>query len=96
LNQRAINEPDAPPINFGAASRPIEAPAPTTTSDTSEVSRLRRIDSSPSPLHTASSISERSFFKKRRMRYHETAPMTPAMTNERTRRAPETAATAAW
>src|ERR1039457_6215479 len=47
--QRDRTLPETPPINLGAASRPIEAPMPMTTSEVTDVRKLRRIDSWPSP-----------------------------------------------
>jgi len=58
LNQCESTLPDAPPINFGAASRPIDAPRPITISETIDVKKLRRSESSPSPFQTASSMSD--------------------------------------
>jgi hypothetical protein len=43
---------------LGAASRPIDAPMPMTTSEITDEPRLRRNDSRPSPFQSASSISD--------------------------------------
>jgi hypothetical protein len=45
---------------LGAASRPIEALMPMTTSEITDVPRQRQKDNRPSPVHSASSISEGS------------------------------------
>jgi hypothetical protein len=72
---------------LGAASRPIEAPIPMTTSEITEVPRQRRNDSRPSPFHTASSISDGSPLVYRRSKNHAPPPNAPAISSEATRRA---------
>ena len=77
-DQCASRLPDAPPMSFGAASRPIEAPMPMTISEITDVPSERRNDSrSPSP-HTTSSISVLLPGVSRRSRYQATPPNAPA------------------
>src|SRR5674536_200315 len=47
----------AAPSSLGAASRPNDAPAPTTTSERTDVPRLRRNDNSAWPVQISSSTS---------------------------------------
>src|ERR1022692_2512883 len=92
--QRDSRLPEAPPINLGAASRPIDAPMPITTSEVTDVRKLRRIDSCPSPFHSDSSISDFSFFRYRRIKNQATAPTRPAITSVVTRCRSDVRATA--
>ena len=69
---------------------------PMTNSEMIEVSTARRSESCPSPLHTASSIWAFSSCRKWRTRYQATAPMTPATTNDTTRRKPVACSTPVW
>ncbi len=85
---------EAPPMSLGAASRPSEAPMPMTTSEITDVPRLRRNDSFPLPFHTASSTSEHSPLVYRRNTYQVTPPTAPAMSRTTTRRSPDTFSTA--
>ena len=61
--QLASTLPETPPMSFGAASRPIDAPVPITISEITDVKKHRRSERLPSPLQTASSISEFSYFR---------------------------------
>ena len=76
-NQCDKTLPETPPISFGAASRPMLAPSPMTISERNEVRKLRRRESSPSPVQIASSISDFSFFKYLRIRNQPIAPIKP-------------------
>jgi len=90
---RASRLPAAPPISFGADSRPRDTPSPMTISDSTDVPRLRRNDSSPLPLHRASSISDLPG-TTRRSRYQPIPPITPAPSSSPIRRDGVTAPTA--
>jgi hypothetical protein len=66
---------------------------PMTTSEITDVPRLRRNDSRPSPFQSASSISDDSLFMYLRSRNHAMPPNAPAISREPTRRAADACAT---
>ena len=80
---------ETPPISFGPASRPRDAPMPMTISDSSAVPADRRNDRRPSPFQIASSISDFCPAVYRRSRYQPTPATIPPMRSDASRRRSE-------
>ena len=66
-----------------------------TTSEMTDVPKLRSTDSRPSPVHSTSSTSDFWPGVKRRSTYQATPPITPPISSGRTRCQPPALATAA-